>query len=54
MIYDLLLNTAPTLLILAGHDRLDTPLTIAHMKGKFQYKVSTRTFVIFAGSQLPR
>ena len=26
------------LLVVAGMDRLDTPLTIAHMQGKFQYK----------------
>jgi len=27
---------APKVLVLAGADRLDTPLTIAHMQGKFQ------------------
>ena len=25
------------MLVVAGMDRLDTPLTIAHMQGKFQY-----------------
>ena len=29
-------TAAASLLILAGHDRLDTPLTIAQMQGKFQ------------------
>ena len=31
-------NKIKKLLIVAGMDRLDTPLTIAHMQGKFQYK----------------
>ncbi|KAJ4455177.1 putative protein phosphatase methylesterase 1 [Paratrimastix pyriformis] len=26
----------PKVLVLAGSDRLDTPLTIAHMQGRFQ------------------
>ena len=30
---------APKMLILAGSDRLDTPLTVAQMQGKFQYKL---------------
>ena len=29
----------PKMLILAGSDRLDTPLTVAQMQGKFQYKL---------------
>ena len=31
-------NKLKKLLIVAGMDRLDTPLTIGHMQGKFQYK----------------
>eukprot|EP00944_MAST-04C_sp_MAST-4C-sp1_P002889 g2889.t1 len=31
-------NMVKKLLVVAGMDRLDTPLTIAHMQGKFQYK----------------
>ena len=31
-------NIVKKLLVVAGMDRLDTPLTIAHMQGKFQYK----------------
>ena len=31
-------NIVKKLLVVAGLDRLDTPLTIAHMQGKFQYK----------------
>ena len=33
-------NPLPKLLILAAPDRLDTDLTIAHMQGKFSFKVS--------------
>lgn len=33
-------NQLPKLLILAGPDRLDTDLTIAHMQGKFSFKVT--------------
>ena len=33
-------NPLPKLLILASPERLDTDLTIAHMQGKFSFKVS--------------
>jgi len=34
--------SAPKLLLLAGHDRLDKTLTIAQMQGKFQMAVVPR------------
>lgn len=35
--------TAPKLLLLAGPDRLDTELTVAHMQGKFQLQMFNHT-----------